>query len=161
MTTNYRYSEPSKPVFEPLPEADYDYTVLESEPPKLKESTGNFVMAVKLSVGPQNRHVYDHPWSGQSGDKIAGFLKSCNRAPEIGKEPNWTRIVGAKGKCHLKVQPAQGQFDAKNVVSYYLYAKDIKDGSFTPSQVSQGETEARKNAGDPDLDPTEPDQIPF
>lgn len=164
MTTNYRYQEPSKPILELLSPGEYEFTVLESEPPKLKETTGNFVMAVKLSVGPQHKHVYDYPWSGESGDKIAGFLKSCNRAPEPGKEPNWSRIVGAKGRCRIKVEPAKGDFGESNKVSYYVFAKDVKEGapqSFTPSQVASGEISTRKAAHDPDLDPTEPDSIPF
>lgn len=163
MTTNYRYQEPSKPIFALLPPGEYSYVVLEAEPPHIKPESGNHVMNLKLGVGPEQKHVTDSPWAGATGDKIASFLASCNRAPAVGQEPEWHRLVGAKGRVKIKIRPASCQYDEKNEVSYYIHAKDVKQSSasFTPSQVASGEIATRKNAGDPDLDAADQDSIPF
>jgi hypothetical protein len=169
MSTPYRYNEPSTPIFEPLPPGDYDFTVLELTAPYTKPN-GNNVLAVKLQVGKENAHIYDNPSqgidkNGEPFDKIAGFLKSCNRAPAPGQEPNWDRIIGAKGRVHTKLEvAAQGKLAGQQVakVAWYIFNKDIKQSpqSFTPSQVKQSADEVRRNAGDPDWD-AEPSDLPF
>ena len=124
----YKYNEPSPPPqFGPIPEGDYNFTVIEAGEP-YHSAAGNFVLAVKLQVGPEKAHVYDNPWAGDNGDKIAQFLKACGRAPAIGQEPAWNKLIGAKGRCHIKIETAQqGKLAGKpvNKVSWYIFATDV------------------------------------
>lgn len=159
MTTNYRYQEPSKQTFDVLPPGEYVFVVLYAEEPHIHPTSGNHVMNVKLGVGPDQKHVFDSPWAGPNGDKIASFLASCGKAPAVGKEPQWNRLEGAKGRCKIKVRPATGSYEEKNEVVSYIFARDIK--TYTPEQVAQGAVKQQKAARDPDLDPTDTDDITF
>lgn len=164
MTTSYKYNEPSPaPTFGPLPEGEYAFTVLQCGE-LYTSSAGNTVLPVKLAVGKENAHVFDRPWSGPNGDRIAGFLKSCNCAPAAGQEPDWRKIEGANGRVRLKIEVATaGSMAGKQVnrVNYYIYADSVtQPQTFTTAQVKQREMQSRKAVHDPDLD-VEPDDIPF
>ena len=169
--SSYRYSEPEEIAFGPIPEGDYSFVVKEASEP-YQSDKGNLVLALTLLVGPDQAQVFDNPsqGTGKKGpyDSIARFLKAVGRAPTAGTEPNWKRLVGAKGRCHIKHEVAQmGKLSGKTVskVAYYIYADDMKQPiaaqSFTPAEVKQSQDAINKAAGhDPDLD-VEPDDIPF
>lgn len=170
MTTSYRYNEPSETQFEVLPAGDYDFIVLSAGEPYTKDN-GNIVLPLKLEVGKQKAHVFANATcgkdtTGEPFDAIAKFLKAVNRAPAPGREPQWNRLEGARGRCHIKVGVSKvGKYAGqdRNEVGWFIYNQDVKQSpqSFTPSQVASGEITARKNADDPDLDPTAPDDLPF
>jgi hypothetical protein len=175
--SSYRYSEPTDIAFSPLPEGEYAFIVEEAGEP-YKSDKGNLVLALKLLVGPEQVPVFDNPsqGTGKKGpyDSIARFLKAVGRAPAPGTEPNWKRLVGAKGRAHIKIEIAQqGKLAGKEVnkVGWYIYADSIrqtKDSTqpparqnFSPAEVKQSQDAVNKAAGhDPDLD-VEPDDIPF
>src|SRR4029077_3808175 len=104
-------------------------------------------------------------------DGIAEFLLAINRAPKIGEEPDWKRLVSAKGKCRLKVEiAAQGSLAGKEVnkVAFFHRPKQVGPATEQPRQsFTQSEIKASQAAigrtltgKDPDLD-VEPDDIPF
>jgi hypothetical protein len=176
--SNYIYrGEPEQRVFGALPEGDYNYVVSECSEPYQKDN-GNWVLAVRLAIQPSGTTVFSNPWTGtdkngQERDGIAEFLVSCNRAPKLGTEPDWAKIVGARGRCRLKVEIAQmGQLAGKEVnkVGWFHAPKQVGPNaeqaprqSYSQEEYNQAGAEAVKKAGGPvrpDLEP-EPDDIPF
>jgi hypothetical protein len=170
--SSYIYrGEPEQRVFGALPEGDYSYTVSECGEPYQKDS-GNWVLAVKLAVQPSGQTVFANPWSGvdkngEDRDGIAEFLVSCNRAPKPGSEPAWTKIVGSRGRCRLKVEIAQiGKLAGKEVnkVGWFHAPKQVGPSaepprqSYSPEEVAQASKTAQAAAGGGDI---EPDDIPF
>lgn len=111
MNTKYIYrGAPEERTFGPLPPGDYAFVVAAADPPY--EKNDHWVMSVKLTIQPQGVPVFANPWSGTTSsgeerDGIADFLVAVNRAPTVGQEPNWAKLVGAKGKCRLKTETAQ------------------------------------------------------
>jgi hypothetical protein len=175
--SEYRFKEPSPvPTFGPLPEGDYMATVVECGEPYVNPKSGNYVLAVKLAVGPEAVPVFFNPWAGTTTggderDDIARFLVAVNRAPKIGTEPDWKRVVGAKGKCKIKIEIAsQGSLAGKpvNRVAFFYAPRQVGPGaeqprqSFTEAEVKESQAKIAKTIGtkDPDLD-VEPDDIPF
>jgi hypothetical protein len=170
--STYRFDDPpARPNFGPLKEGDYSFVVSECDEP-YQSKAGNYVLPLKLSIQPDGTPVFDNPWAGtdKNGDDrdgIAEFLLAVNRAPARGQEPNWSKVVGAKGKCRLKVVIAeQGNLAGKEVnkVAWYYRPKEVGP---TAQQAPQtySEPEARKAAkaaqaaaGSSDI---EPDDIPF
>lgn len=148
MTNRYKYSEPeAASTFSVLPPGEYNFQILNVESPYTKDN-GNIVLTVKLNVD-KNTHVYDRPWCGKDKndkftDKIAQLLKAVNRAPAVGQEPDWRKLVGAKGRVVVKVGSWEGR--ERNEVDHYVFALDIKQ-STQPS-------------GPVDTD-NAPDDIPF
>src|SRR4029077_5668539 len=109
--------------------------------------------------------------NGEDRDGIAEFLLAINRVPKIGEEPDWQRLVGAKGKCRLKVEiAAQGSLAGKEVnkVAFFHRPKQVGASveplkqSFTESEIKESQAAIAKTLADkdPDLD-VEPDDIPF
>jgi hypothetical protein len=104
----------------------------------------------------------DKDKNGDEFEKIAQFLKASNRAPAPGEEPNWSKLVGAKGRAHIKVEKAeQGKLIGKlvNRVAYYVFATDIK-----PARVLTNDEARQVKQGVPISGPggnNEPDDIPF
>jgi len=171
--SNYRYKgEPEQRVFGALPEGDYQFVVAEIDEPYTNPRSGNDVLPVKLSIQPQGVPVFANPWcgtdkNGEDRDGIAEFLLAVNRAPKIGEEPDWKRLVGAKGKCRLKVEiAAQGSLAGKEVnkVAWFHRPKQVGPGaeqppsSYSPAEVNQAAKAAQAATGGDDL---EPDDIPF
>jgi hypothetical protein len=175
--SNYRYrGEPEQRVFGALPEGDYMFVVAEIDEPYTNPRSGNDVLPIKLSIQPQGVPVFANPWcgtdkNGEDRDGIAEFLLAVNRAPKIGEEPDWQRLVGAKGKCRLKVEIAsQGALAGKEVnkVAWFHRPKQVgptaeqPPQSFTKAEIKESQAAIAKTIGakDPDLD-VEPDDIPF
>lgn len=167
---SYKYNEPPPaPVFGPIPEGTYDFTVLEAGEP-YESTKGNDVLPLKLQVGPEKAHIYDNPSAGtdkhgEPFDKIGQFLKACGRAPAIGQEPAWNKLVGAKGRAHIKIEIAQqGKLAGKEVnkVGYYVFATDIRaTKEFTQRTNAMSTAVLPSRPRDPDLEGEAPDDIPF
>lgn len=160
---SYKYhGEPESKAFGPLPTGDYSFVVSGSDEPYQKN--GHWILPVKLTIQPSDLTVFANPWSGmttsgEARDGIAEFLLAINRAPEVGEEPNWTKLAGARGKCRLKVEvAAKGALAGQEVnkVAYFYRPKELKPSSAAaPKQEQQ-----RQKTNDPVLD-HEPDDIPF
>jgi hypothetical protein len=158
----------TRPAFEPLPDGDYNFIVLtnpfaDSTKPT-KSAKGHWVLRLKLSVGPEQVHVFANPWSGvdKNGtkhDNIAEFLRAVGRLPAAGTEPQWDKLPGARGKAHIKTEISTvGKLAGKpvNTVAYFIAPRDTKEATTPPV----AKTQAKPHAFDPDLD-VEPDDIPF
>jgi hypothetical protein len=173
MSYIYR-GEPEQRVFGPLPEGDYLFSVASCDEPYQKND--KWILSVKLSIQPQGVPVFAYPWAGttsggEARDGIAEFLLAVNRAPKVGEQPDWQRLVGAKGKCRLKVEiAAQGSLAGKEVnkVGWFHRPKQVGPAveaprqSFTESEIKKSQAAIAKTLGvkDPDLD-VAPDDIPF
>src|SRR5258708_38290544 len=111
----YKYNDPPlQRGFSALLEGDYSFVVTElpEGEPQINPRSGNYVLKIKLSILPDGLTVYDNAWTGNDKnndwhDNIASFLLCVNRAPKAGGDPDWRSVVGAKGRCHLKVETAQ------------------------------------------------------
>jgi hypothetical protein len=165
--------EPESRVFGPLPQGDYSFVVSSADEPYFKNE--KWILAVKLTIQPQGVPIFANPWTGidrngEDRDGIAEFLLAVNRAPVPGDEPEWDRLIGAKGKCRLKVEiAAQGTLAGKEVnkVAFFHRPKQVgpttepTKQSFTESEIKESQAAIAKTlAKDPDLD-VEPDDIPF
>lgn len=177
MTTEYQYdptpsTRPAVANFGPLPEGDYDFTVIpndfsDSNKPVLNKNS-RWVLNIKLAVGPQKNHIFYSPWSGtdrngEKRDQIAEFLRAVGKAPAPGKDPDWDNMIGARGKVHLKCETetyAQSKMFGKEVnkVAYVLAPKSVNAGESKRETVSA--PLKPQHAFDPDLDAA-PDDIPF
>jgi hypothetical protein len=139
------------------------------------EKNNKLVMSVKLTILPDQVPVFANPWCGEDRngdqhDQIAEFLLCINRVPKIGTEPNWAKLVGARGRCRLTTEVAQqGNLAGKEVnkVHYWIRPKEVgpitekPPRSFTKEEVeSQRKATAKKAERDPDLDDA-PDDIPY
>ncbi len=116
--------------------------------------------------------MFANPWcgtdkNGEKRDGIAEFLLAVNRVPKIGEEPDWKRLVGAKGKCRLKVEIAsQGSLAGKEVnkVAWFHRPKQVgptaeqPPPSYSEPEVKKAAKAAQAAAGGDDL---APDDIPF
>jgi len=177
--STYRFQKPSeRPAFGALQEGDYTFVVSQCGEPYTNPKSGNLVLAVKLAIQPGGTPVFANPWAGtdrtgEERDDIAVFLLAVNRAPKPGEEPDWDRVVGAKGKCRLKVEIAQmGALAGKEVnkVHYFYAPKQVGPTAnkqprqnYSPAEVAKAAAEQQhRSAGlaGPDLG-TEPDDIPF
>jgi hypothetical protein len=152
---------PEQKAFGPLPAGDYSFVVAHADDPYVKND--KWILPVRLTIQPHGLLVYANPWTGKTKDDeyrdgIAEFLLAVNRAPAPGDEPNWGRLIGAKGKCRLKVEIAQaGALEGKEVnkVAFFHRPKQVGPTAEAPRQ-----TESSTRPKDPDLD-VEPDDIPF
>lgn len=164
---------PEPRVYGPLPEGDYNFKVAECGEPYQKVS-GNWVLAVKLTIQPSGQTVFANPWSGvdKNGDQrdgIGEFLVSCDRAPKPGTEPDWRRVVGAYGRCKLKIEIAKmGSLAGKEVnkVGWFHAPEQVGPNaeqaprqSYSQEEYNQARRQQEaKTAGPDDLEPTD---IPF
>jgi hypothetical protein len=161
MASSYKFGGgEERKIFGPLPEGDYNFAVTECPEPYQKE-TGNWVLNVRLNILPNGETVFGVVWSGtdkngDARDGIGEFLMAVNRAPAIGQEPAWRKVVGAKGKCRLKIEIAQqGALAGKEVnkVAFFHRPKELE----TDYHKAQTKVAAKVNPN-PEEDP---DEIPF
>jgi hypothetical protein len=181
---SYKFKEPPlRPTFGPLPDGDYGFTVSSCDEPYYKND--HWILAVKLAIQPDGTPVFANPWSGQTStgeerDDIAAFLVCVNRAPKVGEEPDWAKVVGARGRCRLKQEEAKmGTLAGKmvNRVAWFHAPKQVgptaeqrpqtfgraQVESYSPQEVEKAKADAERRAGGPvgpDL-AVEPDDIPF
>jgi hypothetical protein len=155
----------SRKVFGSLPEGDYAFSVTECPEPYRKD-TGNWVLNVRLSIQPAGETVFAPVWSGtdkngEERDGIGQFLIAVNRAPKVGEEPDWRKIVGARGRCRLKVEIAQqGALAGKEInrVQYFYTPKEIGPTSAATQKIEQTQQKVKQAV---DINELEPDDIPF
>ena len=159
-----------RPVFEPLPEGDYNFVVIQnpfaaSNAP-IKKENGRFVLNLKLAVGPEHVHVFANPWTGKdkngkNHDNIGEFLRAVGRVPAPGTEVNWDKLIGAKGKAHIKTEISTvGKLAGKpvNVVAYFIAPKDVKAGVSVPAPAVKRGPQPPTEPDDLDMEPSD---IPF
>src|SRR5262245_58194880 len=170
MTNSYKFGGgEERKAFGPLPPGDYSFSVTECGEPYQKD-TGNWVLQVRLSIQPGGETVFATPWSGvdrngEERDGIGEFLLAVNRAPKVGDEPQWRKVVGVKGRVRLKIETAtQGALAGKEVnkVVFFHKPKEIKQPhpSFTEAEIEKSQTAIAKVLGI-EADEVEPDDIPF
>src|SRR5258708_14503993 len=167
MADRYRYhGAPESRAFAPLPAGDYSFVVSSADPAYYKNN--KWVLEVKLTIQPQGMSVWAHPWSGvdknrEDRDGIAEFLIAVNRLPALGEEPEWGRLIGARGKCRLKVEPDQNDIE-RNKVSFFHRPKQVgptteqPPPSYSEPEVKKAAKAAQAAAGGDDPGP---DDLPF
>ncbi|HXM29783.1 MAG TPA: hypothetical protein VN957_27410 [Chthoniobacterales bacterium] len=166
----YRGAPGSRAFGALLQPGDYSFVVSSADAPYFKNN--KWILGIKLTIQPHDIPVFANPWSGidkngEDRDGIAEFLLAVNRAPASGDEPEWGRLIGAKGKCRLKIEPDQNNVD-RNKVAFFHRPKQTGPStegpsqSFTESEIKKSQTAIAKTLGvkDPDLG-IEPDDIPF
>jgi hypothetical protein len=169
--SSYKFNEPvARPTFGPLPEGDYGFSVTLCDEPY--EKNEHWILPVKLAMIPDGTPVFANPWSGltkggEERDGIAEFLVCVNRAPKVGAEPDWKKVVGARGRCRLKQEKAEmGALKGQmvNKVAWFHVPKQVgptteqRSKSHSQEELNQARREAEKEAGNLDV---EPDDIPF
>lgn len=115
-----------------LPEGDYKFRVLEVKPPH-KSAKGNHVLSVKINIEVHDRWIWFSVWSGedsnhQKRDGIGDFLKGIGRSYAIGEKPDWDDLVGARGRCRIKVEtPITGPYagQERNVVAFVFAPREL------------------------------------
>ena len=141
-------------VSAPLPEGDYDFSVLDCGEPYLT-ANGNWALKVALLV--EGQRVLYTPWSRSetnnpdNRDGIGDFLLAINCAPVAGQKFDWQKVIGARGRLRLRLR--QGT-DWPEV--HYFHVPHQLD---QPQQPSAAASLPTKRPID-DLD-QEPDDIPF
>ena len=108
-----------------LPEGEYTFEILTAEDTQSK-STGNDMLKLSLRIfengGENSQRVFDYLVSIDSMIwKIRHFAEAIGMLPEYESgEMLAETLPGRTGKCKIVIQPASGQWDAKNVVKDYL-----------------------------------------
>lgn len=169
---SYRFGggETRRPISGPLPEGDYGFEVTDYQPVYQKDN-GNWVLRITLQI--EDHKIFDQCWSGRdkNGEKrdgIGELLLCVNRAPpKKDQEPDWRKLIGAHGKCRLKVEVAQmGALAGKerNRVAWYYRPKEVGPGTEvkqeeTNEQWAERQRRSKQEAGAPD--DIEPEDIPF
>ena len=156
--SDYVYHDPVQPSFGPLPEGQYPFTVADIPNEPYTSQKGNYVLPLKLAVGPEKVPLYDNPSAGvtKNGDPydtIAPFLKAIGRNPKPGERADLSKgnLVGARGEVQLKIEKAaKGSMAGKEVnkVDYYIW------------NHANGTSSTMVKAG-PRVEDVEPDDIPF
>jgi len=154
--SSYRFKEPAaRQMVGPLPKGDYNFRVTNCDEP-YESKAGNQVLPLALEV--EEHKVFANPWTGttkdgEERDGIAEFLLCVNRAPAVGSEPDWKRLVGASGRCRLKVEIAQqGALAGKEINKVQFFHR--------PKQIDTKATQATVRPA-PKQVSNDPDDIPF
>src|SRR5258708_1168587 len=109
MNESYIYrGAPESRAFGLLPLGDYNFVVDSGNAPYYKNE--KWLLKVELINQAHGIRVFETSWAGidknsEDRDGIAEFLLAVNRAPAAGDEPEWGRLIGAKGKCRIKHAP--------------------------------------------------------
>lgn len=132
-----------------LPAGVYDFEVLEAT--DTHSNKGNEMVVVKLGVmdaDGQERKITDYLLEAMAY-KLRHFAYAAGLGPqyEVGTLLA-ADMIGKTGQCKLNIQPAKGEYRAKNNVADYV--------------VANGEGAAMRTAGDPrPAAPPFDDDIPF
>lgn len=131
------------------------------------EKNGKQILKATLTIQPSGSTVFYYAWSGKTAsgetrDNIGELLLAANRAPAVGQEPNWAKLVGAKVKVRLKVEPDQNG-DERNVIHWVYTPKAAGKPAAKGQSVSTDEFmkarakgEIASGGGEP-----EPDDLPY
>ena len=139
--STYKYQEPAARTFSVLPAGDYVAVISQAEEPY--EKGGKQILKTQLAIQPSGATVWYYAWAGHTAsgeyrDSIGELLYAANRAPASGEEPNWAKLVGAKIKVRLKVEPDQMGVD-RNAVHYVHAPKKAEVAKPTEKSFSQSE----------------------
>ena len=123
-----------------LPEGDYDFELIEAK--ERISSKGNPMIEARLKVfhGDSVRFVTDYLMEAMAF-KLRHFAESVGRLEEYNSgEFDATNLVGASGVVKIKIEPAKGQFSAKNSVKdYAVRGGSARVQSPVDSEVDQSE----------------------
>lgn len=108
-----------------LPAGEYDFEIVDAEDTTSKK--GNDMLVVTLSIADTDGR--DHKVIDYLVDAVAYKVRHFASAVGVLKEYEAGNIPahllrGRTGKCKLRLEPAKGEFRAKNSVNDY-----VKDGS--------------------------------
>ena len=162
----YKYQGPpqvARPIG-PLPEGEYDFEVTDCQEP-YESKAGNWVLPLKLAILPSRVPVFSNPWTGTTKqgefrDNIAEFLLSVSRTPAIGQEPDWPKVIGARGRCRLSVEIAeQGSLKGQpvNRTAWFHVKRETVVGHELDKYKQRAEIIQPKGQ----VEEVEPDDIPF
>ena len=139
---------------EPFRAGDYDLMVYKAE--ETISKSGNEMLKLELHVYARDgykRTVFDYILSSDSAQwKARHMMESIGLARRYDQgiiEPH--EIEGKPGRCKIKVQPATGEWPAKNSIVDYL----------VPSQADAAAPRARQPAAAPTGADNLDDEIPF
>ena len=151
-----------------LPVGDYVAVITEADEPY--EKGGKHIMKIQLAIQPSGQVVFYYPWAGNTAageyrDGIGELLFASNREPARGEEPDWAKLVGAKVKVRLKIEPDQNGVE-RNAVHYIHVPKKADAGKpaaavqqkFSKSEFEQARAKQTLASGGEE---PEPDSIPY
>lgn len=155
--------------FDPFPEGEYPFTVMESEEvaSKSAKNAGKLMCKVKLCIhgDGEDRHVYDYFADWFSEWKLKHFCETTGLRDEYAMgevTPNRNAWQERTGFVKLIVVPATGNFPAKNEVKDYLPDEEQKIKTLEPEAKIDPKTAERGFAKVKAAvtEPTE-DDVPF
>lgn len=130
--------------YEPLPEGQYDYSVIEAE--ETVSTAGNDMFKIKLSV--KNRFVYEYIlMTAKQAWKLKSFCESIGIIDRYKTGViNAGDLVGCVGRCELGIEPASNGYDAKNRVKKWIKKQndDFGKSRVDEDELLQAEAEADK-----------------
>lgn len=120
------FAEVQAVEYDPIPEGDYILRVSETDIKDTKDGTGKYVKVVFDVVAPshQGRKIFANFNifnSSADAERIGKQqLKSLVIAGKV-QEPlrDTDQLVGATVRAKVAIKPAEGQFDAQNVIKSY------------------------------------------
>ena len=107
-----------------FPEGEYSFEILDAEETLSKAGNDMLVLSLRIfeNGGENSQRVFDYLVSIDSMIwKIRHFADAIGMLPEYDSgEMLAETLPGRTGKCKIVIQPASGQWDAKNAVKDYL-----------------------------------------
>ena len=149
-------AEANSQSFNLWPAGDYDFEVRAAE--DQESAAGNEMIKLEVWIYDtegKRRLVFDYLVESEKASwKIRHFCAACGLLPQYDSgELSADHCVDRTGRCTVAIQPAKGDYEAKNIIRAYLPDKDA------PKQrgpmASQPGARVKKPA--PDLE----DEIPF
>jgi hypothetical protein len=130
------------------------------------EKNGKQILKATLAIQPSGQTVFYYAWTGQTAtgeyrDNIGELLLAANRAPAVGQEPNWAKLVGAKVKVRLKVEPDQNGEERNVIHRVYTPKKAGKPVANQQSASTDEFLKARKKQEATDLGEPEEQDLPY
>lgn len=122
-----------------LPAAIYDFIIAEADDTQSK--AGNDMAVIKLKIEDENgreHKIVDYLVSIDSmAYKIRHFAESVGLLAEYEKgDMPADFMLGRTGRCKLVVQPAKGEYRAKNTVADYIVDKTAATGNPAKPQAN-------------------------
>lgn len=106
--------------FEPLPAGKYRVRIDNVEPKQSKN--GNMYFAFELAVSGDNRKIWHNlvltSDKKVTNDKLGAFFKAFGITDY--NLNNWAQWAGRVGGAKTKIRPAEGQYEAKAEIHYFL-----------------------------------------
>ena len=134
----------------------YDYEIAEAA--ETTSNSGNDMIKLTVLVFDRNgdhKRIWFYLVNTQKSQwKIREFARSCGLLDSYNNGSlSETECVGCTGQCELGIEPAQGQWPAKNVISSWLPKKTARGTGYTGRSAPQPASAQRASGLD--------DEIPF